>query len=290
MGSDNPQESERLVPMRLQKFLARAGVASRRGSENLMTAGRVTVNGQVVTELGSKVDPRVDTVAVDDKPVRLAQGATTLMLHKPLGVLTTMSDPQGRPTVASLVPTNDYPGLFPVGRLDQDTTGLLLFSTDGELGHGLLRPRGHVDKTYLALVDGVPSPGQLQALRDGVPLDDGMTLPARVELLHGERERSALTLLDAPSPVPPGASKQYARICRQRATRRSVVRITIHEGRNRQVRRMLQFVRHPVLALHRESFGPVSLDPVRTPRSTWCELFPEEVAALHTAIKAGEQR
>ncbi|WP_165045896.1 pseudouridine synthase [Adlercreutzia sp. ZJ138] len=289
-GAGNPQESERLVPMRLQKFLARAGVASRRGSENLMTAGRVTVNGQVVTELGSKVDPRVDTVAVDGKLVRLTQGATTLMLHKPLGVLTTMSDPQGRPTVASLVPTNDYPGLFPVGRLDQDTTGLLLFSTDGELGHGLLRPRGHVDKTYLALVDGVPSPCQLQALRDGVPLDDGMTLPARVELLHGECERSALTLLDAPSPVPPGASKQYARICRQRAARRSVVRITIHEGRNRQVRRMLQFVGHPVLALHRESFGPVSLDPVRTPRGTWCELFPEEVAALHAAIKAGEQR
>lgn len=288
-GAGCPENPERLVPMRLQKFLARAGVASRRGSENLMTAGRVTVNGQVVTELGSKVDPRVDAVAVDGVPVRLMRGAVTLMLHKPLGVLTTMSDPQGRPTVADLVPTDDYPGLFPVGRLDQDTTGLLLFSTDGELGHGLLRPRGHVDKTYLALVDGVPTPGQLQALRDGVPLDDGMTLPVRVELLHGASERAALALLDAPSPVPPGASKQYARICRQRAAKRSVVRVTIHEGRNRQVRRMLQFVGHPVLALHRESFGPVSLDAARTPRGAWRELFPEEVAALHAAVEAGKQ-
>ena len=123
--------------MRLQKFLARAGAASRRGSENLMTAGRVTVNGQVVTELGSKVDPLVDEVAVDGVPVRLEGGPVTIMLHKPAGYVTTMSDPQGRPTVAELVPTDRFPGLFPIGRLDFDTTGLLLFSTDGELGNGL---------------------------------------------------------------------------------------------------------------------------------------------------------
>lgn len=278
-----------MVPMRLQKFLARAGAASRRGSENLMTAGRVTVNGVVVTELGSKVDPRVDEVAVDGKVVRLADGPVTLLLHKPLGVLTTMSDPQGRPTVASLVPSQDYPGLFPVGRLDQDTTGLLLFSTDGELGHALLRPRGHVDKTYLALVDGVPTKGQIQALRDGVPLDDGMTLPAKVDVLRGAEEAAALKVLDAPSLVPVGASKQYARVCKQHAAKRSVVRVTIHEGRNRQVRRMLQFVGHPVLALHRESFGPVTLDPLRTARGSWRQLTAEEVAALHDAVAAGKE-
>ena len=116
LKSNQTQPEERLVPMRLQKFLARAGAASRRGSENLMTAGRVTVNGQVVTELGSKVDPLVDQVAVDGVPVRLEGGPVTIMLHKPAGYVTTMSDPQGRPTVAELVPTDRFPGLFPIGR------------------------------------------------------------------------------------------------------------------------------------------------------------------------------
>lgn len=279
-------EEPRIVPMRLQKFLARSGVASRRGSENLMTAGRVTVNGQVVTELGSKVDPRVDKVAVDGLPVSLSQQPVTLMLHKPLGVLTTMADPQGRPTVAQMVPLECYPGLFPIGRLDQDSTGLLLFSTDGELGHSLLRPRGHVDKTYLALVDGTPQESQLQALRDGVLLDDGMTLPAKIELLHGDEKEAALAVLDAPSLVPPGASKQYARICRQRKARRAVVRVIIHEGRNRQVRRMFHFIGHPVLALHREAFGPITLNAAQTPRGKWRELSPAEVASLHAAVNA----
>lgn len=120
---------EAIVPMRLQKFLARAGAASRRGSENLMTAGRVRVNGEVVTELGSKVDPLCDVVEVDGVVVRLFDSSVTIMLNKPAGYLTTMSDPHGRPCVASLVPTDRFPGLFPVGRLDMDTTGLLLFST-----------------------------------------------------------------------------------------------------------------------------------------------------------------
>ena len=148
---------DRIVPMRLQKFLARAGAASRRGSENLMTAGRGTVNGKVVTELGSKVDPLVDEVAVDGAVVRLADGPVTIVLHKPAGFVTTMSYPQGRRTVAELVPTERYPGLFPIGRLDFDTTGLLLFSTDGELGNGLLHPKHHVTKRYLACVEGRPT-------------------------------------------------------------------------------------------------------------------------------------
>lgn len=134
--------------MRLQRFLARAGVASRRGSEDLMTAGRVTVNGEVATELGTKVDVDCDHIEVDGMPVKLDQGAVYLMLYKPTGYLTTMSDPQERPCVADLVPRDRFPGLFPVGRLDRDTTGLLLFTTDGDLSQDLLHPSKHVYKTY----------------------------------------------------------------------------------------------------------------------------------------------
>lgn len=241
---------QRVVVMRLQKFLARAGIASRRGSENLMTDGRVRVNGEVKTELGTKVDPRTDTVTVDGREVRLADGAVTIMLHKPAGYLTTMSDPYGRPTVADLVPRDRYPGLFPVGRLDYDTTGLLLFSTDGELGNGLLHPRKHVDKTYEALVDGRVSEAELQFLRDGVLLDDGITLPAQAQLIKASRADST-------------------------------VRITIHEGRKRQVRRMCGFIGHPVIDLHRRSFGPLDLGDL--PEGAWRMLDREEECALRTA-------
>lgn len=240
----------RIVPMRLQKFLARAGVASRRGSENLMTAGRVCVNGAVVCELGSRVDPLVDVVTVDGMEVHLADGSVTLMLHKPAGVITTMSDPQGRPTVADLVPHERYPGLFPIGRLDFDTTGLLLFSTDGELGNGLLHPRRHVGKTYEAILDGRICEKDAARLREGVLLDDGMTLPAKVEVVDVSRNRSR-------------------------------VDITIHEGRKRQVRRMCSFVGHPVVELHRKSFGPLELRGLEA--GAWRMLDDEEVAALRRA-------
>lgn len=279
---------DRIVPMRLQKFLARAGAASRRGSENLMTAGRVTVNGQVVTELGSKVDPLVDEVAVDGVPVRLGGGPVTLMLHKPAGCVTTMSDPYGRPTVASLVPTDEHPGLFPIGRLDADTTGLLLFSTDGELGNGLLHPRHHVEKHYLALVEGRPTPAELARLARGIRLDDGMTAPAEARLAAGEEERAARALLEAPPAVPASersgaVSAERAAILRSRAAHRSIVRIVLREGRKRQVKRMLAAVGHPVLALHRDSFGPLSLG--RLPRGQWRMLTAAETAALHAAVK-----
>ncbi len=271
----------RVVPMRLQKFLARAGVASRRGSENLMTAGRVTVNGHVVTELGSKVDPRVDEVAVDGRAVRLADGPVTLMLHKPAGYVTTMSDPQGRPTVADLVPTDRHPGLFPVGRLDADTTGLLLFSTDGELGNGLLHPKRHVTKRYLACVEGRPAERELARLRRGIDLDDGPTRPADVRLLEGAAACRAERLLDMPPAAPPRSSREYAAVCEGRAAARSIVRVALCEGRKRQVKRMLAAVGHPVVALHRDSFGPLGLGGL--PRGEWRELSAEEVAALHAA-------
>ncbi len=278
-SKEEPQS--RIVPMRLQKFLARAGAASRRGSENLMTAGRVTVNGVIITELGSKVDPLVDEVAVDGVTVRLSDGPITLMLHKPAGIVTTMSDPQGRPTVAELVPAQQYPGLFPIGRLDRDTTGLLLFSTDGELGHTLLRPSGHVTKFYTALVEGMPTPGQLAQLREGIVLDDGLTLPAEVELLEGDRAQGALLALDVPPVAPAGASRQYMRACSARAKERSVVRVGLHEGRKRQVRRMLDAIGHPVLALHRDTFGPARLGQL--PRGEWRLLDAAEVVALNQA-------
>ncbi len=283
------QPEERIVPMRLQKFLARAGAASRRGSENLMTAGRVTVNGEVVTELGSKVDPLVDKVAVDGIPVTLAAGPVTIMLHKPAGYVTTMSDPHGRHTVAELVPTDRYPGLYPIGRLDFDTTGLLLFSTDGELGNGLLHPRHHVAKRYLALVNGRPTPAELARLEAGIQLDDGMTAPAKASVVEGEEERRALTVLEVPPAVPdhePNGSvpsAQRAAILRKRSQKRAVVRVVLREGRKRQVKRMLAAVKHGVLALHRDSFGPIELGDL--PRGEWRELSAEEVAALHACIK-----
>jgi 23S rRNA pseudouridine2605 synthase len=245
--STGDTSSERLVPLRLQKFLARSGVASRRGSEELMTAGRVAVNGVVVTQLGAKVDPATDVVTVDGEVVEFQTGPVTLMLHKPAGYVTTMDDPQGRPTVAELMPEG-LPGLFPVGRLDRDTTGLLLLTTDGELGFRLLHPRFHVQKVYRATVDGVPSDDDLARLRAGIELDDGPTRPAGARLL----ERCGST---------------------------AVVELVISEGRKRQVKRMLSAVGHPVVALHREGFGPLELGSL--PEGQTRELEPDEAAALY---------
>lgn len=222
---------DRVVPMRLQKFLARAGVASRRGSEDLMSAGRVAVNGIVASELGTKVDPSVDVVTLDGREVRTTDAPAYLALHKPVGYVTTMSDPHGRPTVAQLVPTEEYPGLYPIGRLDLETSGLLLFTTDGELGFKLLHPRFHVAKEYTVLVDGTTTEKELDRLREGLDLDDGPTAPADVR------------------PIRIGA--------------RSEIAISIREGRKRQIRRMFSAIGHPVLELHRVSFGPISLGELR---------------------------
>lgn len=257
---------ERIVPMRLQRFLARAGVASRRGSENLMIAGRVTVNGVVVSELGSKVDPLVDEVAVDGRVVRLADGHAYLVLNKPAGYLSTMRDPQGRPCVARLVPTKRYPGLFPVGRLDGDTTGLLLFTTNGDAAQRMLHPSMHVWKHYVALVRGVPSEGDLARLRAGVMLDDGAAQPAEAELLAA-RDPRALPV------APEGIPHAHA-----------VVGLRIHEGKKHQVKRMLKAVGHEVVRLHRDAFGPVELGDVAP--GCWRELDPEERAAVEELVSA----
>ncbi|WP_124061137.1 pseudouridine synthase [Gordonibacter sp. Marseille-P4307] len=275
------EPDNRTVPLRLQKFLARAGVASRRGSENLMTAGRVTVNGVVVTELGSKVDPRIDQVRVDGVPVALSAGPITVMLHKPAGVITTMKDARGRACVADLVPADRYPGLFPIGRLDADTTGLLLFSTDGELGNGLLHPRHHVPKRYIALVEGSLSKGDLEALRNGVELDDGLTRPARVDVLPDPRSAIERFDLMLPSKLAKSARMRREWKAKERAFDFSAVRLEIREGRYHQVKRMLEAVSHPVVALHRDAFGPIELGDL--PRGLWRVLDEDEVSALNEA-------
>lgn len=266
----NPTTGETVVPMRLQKFLARAGVASRRGSEDLMTAGRVSVNGEIVRELGSKVDPNVDKVCVDGKPVHLADGKVYLVLNKPAGYLTTMDDPQGRPCVASLVPTKKYPGLFPVGRLDKDTTGALLFMTDGTLARDLLHPRMHVNKVYEATVEGVVSDKDLEPLRHGIMLDDGPCAPAQVRILRA-RELSNPNQRTITTPF-------HTKTGQKRVTH---VEVIIHEGRKRQVKRMLSKIGHPVVALHRQNFGPIVPDGV--PEGSWRLLTKEEVLNLKKA-------
>jgi 23S rRNA pseudouridine2605 synthase len=231
---------------RLQKVMARAGVASRRHSEELITARRVQVNGEIVTSLGTKVDPERDVVSVDGELLDLGVTHAYFALNKPAGYVTTMSDPEGRPTIADLLPSGP-PGLFAVGRLDLGTEGLLLLTNDGELGARLLHPRYHVPKTYRALVAGQPTERELERLREGILLDDGPTQPAEVEALAT-------------------------------GSRNTLVRITIHEGRKRQVRRMFSALGHPVEELKRVSFGPIQL--AEQPEGTVRELTAEEVAAL----------
>jgi 23S rRNA pseudouridine2605 synthase len=209
--------------VRLAKYLAHAGVASRRASEQLVFAGRVSVGGEVVRDPARDVDGSVP-VTVDGRAVRVSTGQKAVYaVHKPRGVVSTARDPQGRPTIVSLVPSARR--LYPVGRLDADTTGLILLTDDGELAHRLTHPSFEVPRTYHAKVRHPPVREQaLQRLRDGVELDDGKTAPARVKRLAHDR-----------------------------------LEITIHEGRKRQVRRMCEAVGHPVIALERVRFGPLWL-------------------------------
>ena len=228
---------------RLQKVLAQAGLGSRRTCEDLIAEGRVTVNGEVAT-LGTRADPEADDIEVDGARIGVRQGLAHYLLNKPAGVVTTASDPQGRPTVVALVPAD--PRVYPVGRLDADTEGLLLLTNDGELAHRLTHPSFGVDKEYLAEVNGTPSRGALRRLREGVELDDGPTAPARVSLVGDH-----------------------------------TLRITIHEGRNRQVRRMCEAVGHPVRRLVRVRIGPLA--DRRLPPGEWRPLTQAEVRALERA-------
>jgi len=215
---------------RLQKVLARYGVASRRRCEELILAGRVRVNGKIVTQLGTKVDVERDFIEVDGKPLQREEEKVYIILYKPKGYLTTVRDPQGRKTVMDLV-KGVKERIYPVGRLDCDTEGLLLLTNDGDLSFTLTHPSHRVEKTYLAVVKGTPSKAQLERLRRGVILEDGKTAPAGVRLLR------------------PG--------------RQAEVEITIHEGRKRQVRRMFDAIGHPVLYLRRVRFGPLKLEGLK---------------------------
>ena len=229
---------------RLQKVLARAGIGSRRVSEDLIEAGRVRVNGEVAV-LGRRVDPDEDVVTIDGTPIGTAQGLAYRLLNKPRGVVATADDPQGRPTVVGLVPPE--PRVVPVGRLDVDTEGLLLLTNDGQLHHRLTHPSFGVEKEYLVEVEGELTPKTLRRLRTGVELDDGVTAPAK-----------------ASSPSP------------------NVLKLTIHEGRNRQVRRMCDAVGHPVRRLVRTRIGPVADGSLRP--GSWRNLSQAEVRALERAV------
>ena len=224
--------------MRLNAYLARAGIASRRGAEALIRAGRVTVNGEVAglaTFVEGKDRVEVDGAEVGPEPL------TYVLLHKPAGVVTTARDPHGRPTVVGLV--GHERRVVPVGRLDADTTGVLLLTNDGPLAHRLMHPRYEVDKVYEVEVEGEPSDEALEALRRGVELDDGPTAPA-------EAQRRAPSLLE----------------------------LTLHEGRKHQVKRMFAAVGYPVARLHRSSYAGLTADGLRP--GEWRELRPEEVERL----------
>jgi pseudouridine synthase len=228
--------------VRLNAFLARAGVASRRRADELIRAGRVRVNGRT-GELNTVVGKR-DVVEVDGERVE-QQPLAYVLLNKPAGVVTTARDPQGRRTVVDLVPAELR--VVPVGRLDVDTTGALLLTNDGELAHRLAHPRYGVPKVYEADVSGTPSTDALRSLRDGVELEDGVTAPAQVTLLGGGR-----------------------------------LELTLHEGRNRQVRRMCEAVGHPVRRLRRVGYAGLGLDGLA--EGEWRELSRDEVSQLGTAV------
>jgi 23S rRNA pseudouridine2605 synthase len=229
---------------RLQKVLARVGYGSRRTCEELISQGRVTVNGALAV-LGRRVNVESDLVAVDGAPVGVLPGLVYYLLNKPIGVVTTADDPQGRPSVLELVPTE--PRVFSVGRLDIQTEGLLVLTNDGTLAQLLAHPSFGVEKEYLAELRGNPSAGELRRLREGVVLDDGeKTAPARV------------------AAVSPG-----------------VIRLVIHEGRNRQVRRMCEAIGHPVVRLVRVRIGPVTDRSL--PPGAWRPLEASEVRSLAEA-------
>jgi 23S rRNA pseudouridine2605 synthase len=237
--------------MRLAKFLAGAGVASRRAAETVVRSGRVTVDGETIDDPAHAVTPE-QTVAVDGVAVRETASRAVYAVNKPSGVVSTARDPQRRPTVVSLV--RSPLRLYPVGRLDVDTTGLILLTNDGDLAHRLTHPSFQVPKTYRAIVAAAPvSPGALRALRDGVSLDDGLTAPAQVRLLAPNR-----------------------------------IELTMHEGRKRQIKRMCEHVGHRVRALERVAIGPLALGDLAPGDHRL--LDEDEVTALMSAAGAPARR
>jgi 23S rRNA pseudouridine2605 synthase len=253
---ESEQEREQGEGERLARFLAHAGVASRRHAEELIAAGRVQVNGTTITAQGTRIQPERDIVSVDGKPISAPASHVYVVLHKPTGYVSTAYDPQGRRTVLELLPEElRRLRLYPVGRLDLDTSGLLLLTNDGDFALRMTHPRYSMQKHYEALVEGCPDEAALNALRRGVEIveDNGKrhkTTPAKVHLLRRERA----------------------------AKRNCWLALTIHEGRKRQVRRMLEAIGHPVLQLVRVGIGPLTLDNL--PPGKWRYLTERELARL----------
>ncbi|MCR2803056.1 pseudouridine synthase [Paenibacillus soyae] len=237
---------------RLQKILAQAGVASRRKCEELILSGSVEVNGEKVTTLGVKADPAVDAITVNGKPIK-SEKKLYLMMNKVKGVITSAKDPQGRKIVSDFLP-GIKERVYPVGRLDYDTEGLLLLTNDGEFANLLTHPSHHVPKTYLATVKGVPHGSALEQLQKGIQLEDGMTAPAEVEYHDVDTEKKEAT-----------------------------ISITIYEGRNRQVRRMFEAINHKVIRLKRIKFGDLGLQQLG--RGKYRHLTPQEVKDLLAAAR-----
>lgn len=236
---------------RLQKLLARAGWGSRRTCEEIITAGRVTVNGETITKMGARASAD-DDIRVDDKRIILFVGHVHLMLNKPPGYITTRDDPHGRATVMDLIPEELRMRVFPVGRLDLDTTGLLLLTDDGDLSQRLIHPSHHVMKEYVVDVERTPSERTLHSMRHGMKLDDGFTQPCEITLLETGQGESRL-------------------------------RMVIGEGRNRQVRRMFEMVDHPVRRLKRVAMGPLRLGELSLGEVR--ELTKGQLASLREAVE-----
>lgn len=232
--------------MRLQKYMAMCGVASRRASEEMIAAGRVKVNGEVITQMGCTVE-ETDVVEVDGKSIRPEETKRYILYHKPMGEICSASDPQGRLTVLDRFKDQFPERIYPVGRLDFDSEGLLLLTNDGELAQRMLHPSREVDKTYLVRVNGTVGLEAIRKLRSGVMLDGRLTAPAEVRAIRDTQVETVLL-------------------------------VTIHEGRNRQVRRMFEATGHQVLLLRRVRFGPLQLGGLK--RCCWRELTEDEVRQL----------
>jgi len=239
------------MPIRLNKFIARAGEASRREADRLIVSGKVRVNDVPVTDLGRTVDEFKDRVEVNGQEIALQKDLVYLVLHKPVGYLVTREDPHGRPTIYNLLP-KVRTGLFPVGRLDFDSEGLLLLTNDGELAFRLTHPRFQVRKTYLVKVEGEVDGNKVSRLEKGVRLEDGKTAPARIRVLTA------------------GSGS-------------SLLRVEIHEGRKREVRRMFEAVGHRVTMLKRIAFAGLELSPL--PSGRWRFLSAKEVKALKDKVE-----
>lgn len=231
------------MKLRLQKFLAKAGVASRRASEKLILEGKVMVNDKIVNELGTKVDPKVDLVKVNNKVCKIEENYVYIKMNKPIGVLTTVKDPYGRPTVMDILKNVDT-RVYPVGRLDMDSEGLLLLTNDGQATFKLTHPKFEIPKTYIVCVKGPIQNGAITRLENGIMLEDGLTYPAEIKVFKVDKNSSKLS-------------------------------IKIHEGRNRQIRRMFEAVGHRVISLKRTQIGSISINELKS--GQWCYMSKKEI-------------